>query len=350
MKKFVISVLVCVGCGQPTVKTETGNSNERAAYEQGLRALAKNNYQGAAEKFTMVLNHYTTTKYLVGAYYNLGLSLEGLNKYSEAAENYKKVIELEQGKRGRDEADALYRLSICYEVIGDDTKMILALVQLQERPNFLNKDLAQIELPARLAAAYARQGNIKLADEYNHKAEAGLKLRRRTPMKGDILIWLPKTLYSMGHIASRTIGANVDEFKNHIKALQWSQSWLLRCAELGEASNSYSKKGAEEILQSYNSALQAIETVKASNDPDMLKAAKFKQDNQRAMAGALDYSLQQLKDDRLAATSLNSEVSLIKQLFEDLMPIQKKIDAIIQSHDVQDQNTNEAKSREGLKH
>src|SRR5207253_10911043 len=63
-----------------------------------------------------------------------------------------------------------------YEALGEDDKMALTLLQLQDKTAFLPKQTADMEIPARLAAAYAREGNLDQAKIYYAKDRKSTRL------------------------------------------------------------------------------------------------------------------------------------------------------------------------------
>ncbi|MDZ4676275.1 MAG: outer membrane protein assembly factor BamD [Oligoflexia bacterium] len=344
---LLLVAILLSACAVKTMRDEPAAPKEKALYEQGLKALVKKDYSTATNKFNQLLNDFPSTRWLSGAYYNLGLAYEGQTKHAEAAEKYKKVIEFYQGVHTRDEADALYRLSICYEYIGDDTKMVLTLLELDTHSEFLNRNTGNVELPARLAAAYARMGNLAEAKVYYSRAELGLKKLRRVRLTEDTLVWLPKTLYSMGKLAPLRSDFTDEDFKNYVGTIERSQSWLLRASELG--GNEWSKKAAAELTTGYNDAWNFIANFPVPDGSDKLQALKIQQQKQKSMSEALDRVLDKIKVERLPSTQLEPELPQVTEIFKTVALVQKQVDATIQARDVQDQKTYEAHKREGLK-
>jgi tetratricopeptide (TPR) repeat protein len=352
MKKILLlmaAVILCA-CSTKTVhptEEESESLKEKTLYEQGIKALTKKEYAIASTGFSQLLQEFPSSHWLPNAYYNLGLALEGQDKHAEAAEKYKKVVEYYQGVHTRDEADALYRLSMCYEILGDDAKMVLALLELDTHAEFLNRNTGTVELPARLAAAYARLNNLDQAKIYYARAEQGLKRMRRVHLTQDTLAWLPKTLYSMGKLAPLRPEFSDDDFKNYVTTLERAQSWLLRAAELGR--NEWSKKASVELVSGYNEAWNFIANYPAPKDPDKLQALKALQQKQKSMAEVLDRAIDKLKSERLPSTPHDPEPAQVTEIFKNADFVQNQIDETIQARDVQDQGTFEAQQREGLK-
>lgn len=332
---------------QVVVPHDSNPTKEKEMFDAGFKALSKNDYKTASEKFSSLNSLYPATKWLPHAEYNLGLSLEGLGKYTEASEQYKKVVDYYQGARGRDSAEALYRLSVCYEVANDDTKVILALIELQNQTRFLNHDTVDVELPARLAAAYARQGNEEQARTYFAHAENGLKHVRVLHPKGDTLLWLPKTLYSMGHVPLPKKDLTPEGFKNYLGSLNQNQIWLVRAAEMGD--NPWSKKASEELINVYFDAWGLIDQHQVPHETDKIQSMKERQEQQKSMALDLDSSISKLKLERIPPSPLEPESHNLTAVFNGVSGLEKRLDVLLQEPYVQDVETPEAQKREGLK-
>jgi tetratricopeptide (TPR) repeat protein len=338
-----------MGCSEKAPRATPKNSTaiqERGLYEQGLKALSRNDYKGAAQSFSELLRKYPSTTWLTGAYYNLGLALEGQNDFKGAEDKYSKIIELAKSQ-SRDEADALYRLSICDEALGNDEKIIFSLLQLQNLIDFLPKRTADMEIPARLAAAYARQNNLNQAKKYYEKAVAGLKKYRRPPLEADILIWLPKTLYSMGNIHPIRKDVTLQEFRDYLESIKEIQGWLVRAIELGN--NQWSRKAADKLEDIYLDLVVAIRDFKVADNSDRFLAAKERQETQKKMASLLDECITKLKLERLPSSPEDPEPGRLTEAFKTVADVEKRVDQIIQRPDVQDQDTPEAQERQGLR-
>jgi tetratricopeptide (TPR) repeat protein len=346
---FTVSVISSCSHAPPSPSSSMQSApRERGLYEQGLKVLAQKDFESAAKKFSDLIAQYPTSKWLPDAYYNWGAALEGQSNYQAAEEKYKKVVEYYEGIPSREEAEALYRLSLCYEAQGLDEKNIMALLELNTRAQYLSSDVATVEVPARLAAAYAREGNEEQAQSYFAKAESGLKRIRRTARgQNDMMIWLPKTLYSMGHIPPAHKGMSADEFKNYSASLEKAQPWLVRAAELND--KTWSKKAADELLASYQEAWNAIDLVTTPAGPDKVQDLKDRQDQQRSMALDLDTAISRLKLERLPSVPGDPESEVLADTFDRLSSIEKRLNLLIQEPDVQDQPTAEAQRREGIK-
>jgi len=347
---FIILVFFIFGCAatSPTLQVSSPGSKERALYDQGLRTLSRSDFKGASSAFSDLLRLYPSTKWVSGAYYNLGLALEGQNDFRGAIDKYQKVIELnESNSPSRDQADALYRLSICYELLGNDEKMTLTLLQLLDNKKFLPRQIVEMEIPARLAASYARQGNPGPAKKYYEKAEQGLRKYRRPPLNGDVMAWLPKTLFSMGQMPQIKKDVTLKDFEDYLSTVTQTQGWLVRAGELGN--NPWSRKACDNLEDIYLSLLVSIRDFKVADNSDRLLALKQRQEIQKKMALELDGAIGKLKLERLPASPAEPEAGRLTDTFKTVANVESRVSDIVQAHDVQDQDTPEAQAIQGLK-
>jgi tetratricopeptide (TPR) repeat protein len=351
---ILFTILFLASCALRPVALAPIQTKEKAYYDEGLKSIAQKDYKRAALALNKLLQEYPTSRWLVGVYYNLGVTYEGLVDYAQAAANYMKVIDFYDGLKTRDEAEALYRYSICQEHLGDDNKGLFALLQLQDRTQYLNKGQADVEVPARMAGSYARLGNLDEAKKYFNKSETGLKKLRRAHLVAgeqlDLEAWLPKTLYSMGHISSRSHemgSASPEQFKNFLASVEQSQERLLRAAETGDSV--WAKKASLELVGIYSDAWSSIEKAEVPQTTDQLQYAKARQDHQREMAADFDVTISHLKLLRTPISVKEPESAQVTEIFDAAFKIQQRLNILIEAPDVQDQETRDSQKRSTIK-
>ena len=203
-------------------------------FEQGVKALDQQNYQEAARIFDRLLVAKPATEHDLATTYNSGAAYEGLGNCTRASERYREVIRGSSGKFGRLEAASFYRLSLMYECLGQDVKAITALLDARKRGRELPFSTTQAEIPARLAAAYARVGNRKKALEYFAVASKGLKsiVSQENGKKQQDM--LGQSLYLMGQLNPGQRRAEGDPTA-YLLGLSMQQPHLLQAVELNHA-------------------------------------------------------------------------------------------------------------------
>ncbi len=229
-----------------------------AEYKQALALIDEEKFADALA----ILNDYViqepTSSYVQSAAFHSGRALEGLGRWKEASERYRGVVVACEGVAPRLQAMALYRLSFCWEALADDQQTVAVLFDLEKRSAELPKEILSAELPARLAAAYARVGNFDRALDYYKKAEAGIKqLKRARTMedKAAVPTWLPRTLYFMGSMSLRHVSWS--DFETAFRPLARSQTYLLEAAELGM--EPWSTRAAKDLIATYRDLWRTIE-------------------------------------------------------------------------------------------
>ena len=261
---------------------------EPAEYRNAVNLLEAGEYERALKSFDSFLRQNAVSRWSQAALVNSGRALEGLELWDEASTRYRQVV---RGGTAAPilRATALYRLSNCHEAMGDDPQVVADLTDLLTRRKFLAPEIAQGELPARLAAAYARVGNYDRAQEFYQQAEAGIsKLRLEAGSK--LPPWLPKTLFLMGEYSRRQV--SWDDFETAVRPLPRAQIYLLEAAETGR--QPWADKAAEEIGKIYNDLVTTVEGAPLP-EGDPLVAKRSLQRRQWSRAALLTETLVELR-------------------------------------------------------
>lgn len=154
------------------------------------------------------------------------------------------------------QAKSLYFLSQVYERQNLDQKAIASLLQLQKMPKVLETRFYQLDIPAKLSAAYAREGNIKEAYRYHKKVDSYLK--KFLPLEKN----LEKESYNLVNLSLHSIGENSlvnnksRSFREQTEAIRYSQEFLLRSIEMG--GEPWAAKSLYRFQQAYRDLLNYI--------------------------------------------------------------------------------------------
>lgn len=276
---------------EPTVSLSREAPKE---IRQALNELDELRFTEALATLDQFLQNQPTSPWTQSAFFHRGRGLEGLGRPSEAAQQYSAVVRATEKLAPKLQAMSLYRLSFCYEAMGEDQLSLATLHDLLSRTAGLPKEVSDAELPARLAGAYARVGNFDKAVSYYRTAEVGInRLRRGT--KG-IPQWLPQTLYSMGSVSARTV--TWDDFETALRPISRSQIYLLQAAELGF--QPWADLASHDLIATYAKLWRVIETPPEIAASEPVLAQRTTQDNQLARAEILNDNLKELKARSLA--------------------------------------------------
>jgi tetratricopeptide (TPR) repeat protein len=256
--KFLVLFLILGACAETkkdSVPNESVTASAQTQMERGMNALSKEDYATAADIFDNMLVQKPASQFDLLATYNSGVAHEGLGDCKKASELYRRAAVSSAGKFKKVEAEAYFKLSLSYECMGDDKKSITALLDAKKRSAYLSQDVAHAELPARLAAAYARLGQRVKAMQYFREAGNGLKgslasagttARLQTEFAAN-------TLYAMGQLTAKQKNLT-DTSRGYLQSLSMQQPYLLQSAEM--AVNPASQKAAQELSFAYDNLLK----------------------------------------------------------------------------------------------
>jgi tetratricopeptide (TPR) repeat protein len=295
-----------------------------AAYREAVLNLRSRHLDEALAGFQKFLVESPSSKWTLAAQVNEGLALQALERWSEAIAQYRIAVVSSQGVASALQITALYGLVGCYEALGDDQATIAVLRDLLEtsRRASLPAEFAQAELPGRLAAAYARSGNVESALIYYKKAELGINRLRARP-QNEQPKWLGETLYLVGRVALQNI--NWLNFDTVLRVLNRSQIFLVQAAELGQSP--WSEKAAQELIRVYRDLWTVIENPPASSLADPLLAQREVQEKKWVVAGMLLDELQLLRAYELPAPERTSPEA--DKVFAFANELQNKINALL---------------------
>lgn len=253
MKRYILvtAAFFIVGCAtqrKPTDAMLKEDSPIQAKFDQGVRALDNEQYQTAAEIFDGILLQKPGTDMDLVAMFNSGIAYEGLADCKKASERYRQVVRSSAKKFKRLEGEALFRLSMAYECMGQDAKSITALIDARNRGKELAPETLNAEIPARLAAAYSRLGNRQKALEYFNIASQGLKnmVNQGTGrVQADVIA---KTLFLMGKLSPTQRRAESDP-TTYLQSISMQQPYLLQAIELHK--DPWSRKAETDLKLAY---------------------------------------------------------------------------------------------------
>ncbi|MCM2280501.1 MAG: tetratricopeptide repeat protein [Bdellovibrionaceae bacterium] len=292
------------------------------AYQTGVRQLEQEDWKGALASFQTSLTEQPTSAYTQVTVFNSGRAYEGLGYWSEAEDAYRSVVRA-TGRAPKLQALALYRLSFCYEVRGDDPRTIAALTDVSARAQFLPDEIASAELPARLAAAYARVGNVDEALKFYSRAEAGVSRLRNQAGAQSVPEWLPRTLYFMGRMSLRAVSWT--EFENALRPIARAQLYLLQAVELD--AGKWSQEATRELIRIYTEVYDVIHAPPVEDDADAIVERRAAQERQWQL---VELTLANLGELRAARPPSETTRSVhIEEVFVFVDGMEKKLLSIL---------------------
>jgi hypothetical protein len=340
----LLSAAACGGKQKSAESYSTRADVSQEAFQRGMKALDEERYTEAARIFEKILVDSPAEEYDFVVMYNLGAAHEGLKNCKSAADTYKSVAKGSAGKFPRLEVLALLRLSYAYECLGQNEKVIVALMDVRRRVKHLPEDAAKSEVPARLAAAYARMGNRKEGEKYFKQALQGVKFLQ-VKYKDSILLAdrLSESLYFMGrsHVSENEFLRNPVA---QVKGLELMQLYLLQAAELGSAK--WSGRAVNEILGNYSRVWNFLEKLDAPENSDPSLRVR---ERDKLRSDVLRETLRSVRVLRAQRIPNRQESAPVAQLFQGLEREERKLTAMINEIGPYTDLTPQAADREGLK-
>lgn len=346
----IVSMLIClvVACGstsKPEVATApAAGMDKRVAreFEQAVTLLGEGRHAQALVLLKNILNENPTTEFELVVLYNVGAAYEGMAQCQEAGRSYQKVARAALERYPRLQAEAIYRLSYTYECVGNDAMVVTSLLDARRRRDHLDIEIAKAEIPARLAAAYARVGNRAKAKELFQEAQEGIRTVtasvQGTRNQSEILA---RTLYFMGRLGPQEHNPRA-EAEAFLNSLAYLQTYLLRSVELDHPV--WSQRSADELHKSYDFVWKLIEQAHSEAEDRGLGREQQRQQRVRIVQMAIQ-SLRELKQMKFPG----DDTDLVSQLFVRMDQQELRLQNYFNEIAVQTQRSPEAERREGLR-
>lgn len=261
---LVMIALSLSGCAQFSGMRENqqGQMQEVQELELANDALHQGRFPQAYQLFTNFLSSHQQSKYFQAARLGQVQALQGLEKWSEAATIARDVYLQTLKYQPEIAAKALYRLSFSYDALGEDHRSIAALVDAKRLGKHLPPEIALAEIPARLAVAYAREGQERVALKYLNEAEQGIAQVLQNPPQSLPADWLAKTYYQMGSVSMNQMSD--ETFSKFIRGQNLVQLYLIK--SMGLNSSAWSQASLEELRENYRDLFNQVELAQKNKE------------------------------------------------------------------------------------
>jgi tetratricopeptide (TPR) repeat protein len=249
----VLAAMLFLGCasqskkGGPPLTLVT--SDHQKEFQNGVDDLDRGDYEEAAKIFDRLLLEKPGAQLDLVTLYNSGAAYEGLGNCHEAGERYRRVVRSSANAFREIQSQALFRLSLMYECLGQDPKAVAALLDAKRRGSELPEEVLSAQIPARLAAAYARLGNRAKATEFFNQANLGLKSVVARGVLPHQVEELTRTMYLMGQLSPSQRQANVAP-RTFMQSLTMQQPYLLQAIEMNNSH--WSPKAEDDLRTAYD--------------------------------------------------------------------------------------------------
>jgi tetratricopeptide (TPR) repeat protein len=346
--------LICLSCAAFQRDEKTGDPIDprvRAEQEGEIQKAdshyAAGYYTVAQEEYASFQKKFPNSIYFQRAGLGLGQSLEAQDKWSEAATVYRQTIDATRERQPEIAALALYRISLCYENLGDEARVLASLKDALSLKQYLKPEQAQAEIPARMAASYSRMGLENEAQAQLSVADAAIQQiikQNRSNMDQDSLnIWSAAIYYRMGLFSTNQLsGENLQACLDSFKMIQ---IFSLRSIELG--AQFWSEKAEKALMLNYQDVWKAIQNFPPIQGLDVGAAARQKVERQIYFTGQTLSLISELKSARSASQDSRSKTS--KLFFKWLAQLEIQMEKFLYDQGELNQMTPEAIKRNQLK-
>ncbi len=311
------------------------NQDAEMAYHNALKLTESIQGEKALKAWQKFLQQYPATPLTASALYHKALSYERLGQYQSAVNTYRSAITIWGVQSNQDRAQALLRISGCYEAMSENAKSLGTLQELERNLSALSSAQKNIEIPARKALLYAKEGNQAEAKKYYALATKNMnQYLRRTGASANV--WLAEVLY---RLSETNPSLSLPDYQAAMDALSINQSYLAKVIEMDQPFWS------EKALQRLSLQLEGIKTylLKFVNSKDLLELRE-QQEQQKNMAATFIDVLDKLSQEFLSDSKVFEEkVAPVKQ------KIKSEVTDILLARSIGEGLTDESKQRQGIR-
>ncbi|MGZ3773534.1 MAG: tetratricopeptide repeat protein [Pseudobdellovibrionaceae bacterium] len=243
MKFFLLfSFLLCTSCA--AVVHVAKNENEDSEITNAEKLLQRNRFEEARILYKEFQGLHPNSKYYQAARLGEAQAFQGLGRYKEAVDLERSINLATVSHQPEIAALAWYYMSFAFESLGEDEKAVAALHDAQKFSQYLEPPVGLVEIPARLAAAYGRQGLEKESHKYLSQVDQGIiKVRSLKGYQSD-KDWLGKAYVQIGSSSTNQLSA--ENFSDFVRGQKWVQLYLIKAMHLNDST--WSPK-AQKMLQ-----------------------------------------------------------------------------------------------------
>lgn len=322
-------------------------AEQEAEISKADENLANGYFSISKEQYIEFQRKFPNSFFYQRARFGHAQSLEAENKWSEAAEIYRGTIEATRARQPEIAAQALYRISICYENLRDEARVLASLKDALSLKQYLEPEQAEAEIPARMAACYSRMGLQKDAQTQLILADEGIQniiKQNRSAMDAEALKnWSAKVYYKMGLFSTEQVTA--ENLQAALDSFKMVQIFSLRSIELGK--DPWSEKAEKTLMVSYGNFWKVVQNFPVIEGLDTGAANRQKTERQIYFAGQILALTNDLKTSQVVSQEMRSPNS--SHFFAGLVKFEDKVEQFLYSQGEFTKLTPEALKRQQVK-
>lgn len=353
-KYFLFLSLLLTACSAFQIDERTGDPIDprvRAEQEVEIKkadeSLTNGYFSVSKEQYIEFQRKFPNSVFYQRARFGQAQSLEAEGKWTEAAQIYRGTIEATRERQPEIAAQALYRISACYENIGDEARVLASLKDALNLKQYLSPEQVDAEIPARAAAAYSRMGLSKDAEEQLALADQGIqniiKINRSTMNQAELKLWSSEIYYKMGLFSTENL--KPENLQAALDSFKMVQIFSLRSLELGVIP--WSEKAKKALMLNYEDLWKVAQNLPTPEGLDFEAANRQKTERQIYFAGQLLALTNDLRSAQVVAKEVRSPLSA--QFFKGLSKFEDKIEKFLYTQGEFTKLTPEAMKRQQIK-
>ncbi|UOF00560.1 tetratricopeptide repeat protein [Bdellovibrio reynosensis] len=259
----LMTLLVLSGCGhfaKNNVEEEQAKA-QRTAEENEIANAEKVLALGRFEEARILFRDFSGRKPQSVFYQSARLgeaqALDGAGKHQEAINLYREIWLKTQTEQPQISALALYQMASAYEAMGDDVKTIATLMDAKKMGQHLPPETVLAEIPARLAAVYARLGREKEAVQYLNEAESGMNRYLQSAGPNVKKEWIAKAYFQMGNITTNQLSE--DNFEQVVNSQKVVQAYLIKALKANDPT--WSARAEQKLTETFRDLNRQLEVL-----------------------------------------------------------------------------------------
>lgn len=305
-------------------------------FEKANVMMDSGNYAGALEIYDRIIVAHPVTTLDSMIIFNAALSHLQLANCPAAEAGFRKVVRATNKDTPSLAIRAKLRLADALNCQGKEKEAMVLLLEINRDRSRLPIEIGEAELPAKIAAAYSRNGNRKMADQYFAVAELGLrKLQAQRISAKDRAQILAQTLFTMGDFSN--VKKDVVEPSSYFQTLKVQQQYLLRAVEFDI--KPWSQKAYDQLTTVYEQTWRFVAKISPQSgggDPANRRDVKVKRSQiiELALAG-----LKELRDSKNLGVQ---SPQMVNDLYQQLGKQETKLNNFLVADTPGSEYTNEA--------
>lgn len=264
----------------------------------------------------------------------------------ECLKTFNKLIDLRKAVKDSLFAYSLYQSGLCHEMKLDYDRAIAVYQDALRIKAIVNSELADLEIPSRLAISYERVGESQIAKNYYTKVKNYIEKLKKN--KKDLLEkkeYYAETLFQMGTIANNYMPGKIagisdekQDFTNYLNSISYSQEYLMMVLELDV--KPYAEYALSQMVKNFESSYEFVKQLPLEPLEDEVVAQRLRQVKQKDMSTILAYHIDRFEIE--SSVQKKSKRKDYQEIFNKLTFIKKSLDDFINERPIGEGLTPEA--------